>query len=376
MSNTNKLKQKLQMLLQPAGITINGTAPFDPQVHDDRFYARVIAGGSLGLGEAYMDGWFDVAEPDQFFYRILHFGLDDSFRSSDIPDLIRSVFINGQSRIRSREIAEKHYNLSPELYMSFLDPYNQYTCCYFPEGNETLNEAAIKKLHLICRKLQLKPGDTVLDIGCGWSGFARFAAEHYGCTVTGISIAEEQIIYARNFANGLPVNFVLSDYRDITGVYDKILICGMIEHAGFKNYKTLMQVVSRSLAPGGLFLLQTIGRNDTSVSGDKWIRKYIFPNSQLPSIKQISSSVEHLFVVEDWHNFGAHYDHTLMAWHNNFVNNWPELTVEHPEYDTRFFRMWTYYLLSCAGAFRARNIQLWQVVFTKSGITGGYTSVR
>jgi len=377
MNSTESLKHKLQSLLQPAGIIINGPSPWDLQVHHEQFYSRVIAQGSMGLGEAYMEGLYDIVAPEEFFYRILRSGIGEHTKPADmIITYLRSIFINEQNKLSSRKVAEQHYNLSPELYMSFLDPYNQYTCCYFPDGNETLDEAAIKKLHLICRKLQLKATDRVLDIGCGWGGFAKFAAEHYGCHVTGISIAEEQIAYARNFTQGLPVTFMNCDYRDIQGCYDKVLVCGMIEHVGYKNYHTLMNIINRCMADNGLFLLQTIGRNDTATSGDKWIRKYIFPNSQLPSIQQLGAAVEGSFIMEDWQNMGIHYYHTLMAWHRNFIKNQPQLRRDRPEYDERFYRMWEYYLLSCAGAFKARSIQLWQIVYSKNGVENGYKPLR
>jgi len=377
MNNSGPLKNKLQSTLDKAGVIINGPNSWDPQIHDNRFYSKVIAHGSLGLGEAYMDGWFDIKEPEEFFYRIFRAELDKTINPMTIAlPYLRSLLINEQNRIRGRDSIRKHYNLSPELYMSFLDKYNQYTCCYFPDGNETLEEASIKKLQLICKKLQLCPTDKVLDIGCGWGGFAKFASENYGCHVTGVSISEEQISYAREFAKGLPVEFIYADYRDIKGSYDKILICGMIEHVGYKNYRHIMQVVSKCLKSDGIFLLHTIGRNESITYGDPWIHKYIFPNAVLPSMKQLAAATEGLFVMEDCHNFGPSYYHTLMAWHKNFVNNWQQLAKAHPGYDERFYRMWTYYLLCCAAAFKARKNQLWQIVFTKKGKTGGYTSYR
>jgi len=273
-----------------------------------------------------------------------------------------------QSRLKSNTVVREHYNLGNELYMSFLDPYNQYTCGYFKETKD-LNIAQERKLDLICRKLDLKPEDKVLDIGCGWGGFLKYAAQKVGCHLTGISISDEQISYAREYTAGLPVSIKKMDYRDLTSKFDKILICGMIEHVGSKNYRRMFKIVHRSLNDSGRFLLHTIGGNTSMTATDPWISKYIFANSVLPSFKQLSAAAEGLFVIEDWQNFGAYYFPTLMAWYDNFKANW-DLIKE--KYDDRFFRMWEYYLLSCAGSFKARENQLWQVVYSKSGIPGGY----
>jgi cyclopropane-fatty-acyl-phospholipid synthase len=377
MKRNELLKRKLELLLQQAGITLNGPNAWDPQVHDARFYAKVIAQGSVGLGEAYMDGWFDIAAADQFFSRVLRARLDEQVRTvGNLFAYLQSVIINEQNRRRSREPIVKHYDLSTALYTSFLDSYNQYTCCYFPDGTETLEEAAIKKMDLICRKLQLKATDHLLDIGCGWGGLAKYAAEQYGCRVTGVSISETQLKYARTLVEGLPVELVHADYRELNGTYDKVVCVGMIEHVGYKNYSRYMHIVHKVLKDDGLFLLHTIGRTESMTVGDPWLDKYIFPNGMLPSVKQIGGATERLFVMEDWHNFGAHYYHTLMAWHENFKHNWPALRASNPEFDERFYRMWTYYLLCCAGAFHSRRQQLWQIVFSKKGVPGGYESVR
>ena len=265
--------------------------------------------------------------------------------------------------MRSREVAERHYDLDNDLFLSFLDPYNQYSCGYF-NGTEDLNQAQANKLDLTCRKLNLTSTDRVLDIGSGWGGFARYAAEHYGCSVTGVNISDEQIRFAETFCQGLPVQILRCDYRDIRDTFDKIVSIGMFEHVGRKNYRTFMKVAHSLLQDGGIFLLHTIGSNETSIKTDPWITKYIFPNGMLPSVNQISKAAEDLFVIEDLHNLGPHYDRTLMAWYANFQKAWPKLQQR---FDDRFKRMWDYYLLSCAGAFRSRDIELWQIVFTKYG---------
>jgi cyclopropane-fatty-acyl-phospholipid synthase len=188
----------------------------------------------------------------------------------------------------------------------------------------------------------------------------------------GVTISSEQAQWAKNRYRGLPLEFRLQDYREIRGKFDRVVSIGMFEHVGRKNYRTYMEIAANSLEEGGLFLLHTIGKNDRRSTPDPWIDKYIFPNGDLPSCGQIGDAVDGLFVVEDLHNFGSDYDKTLMAWHANFEAAWPEFESALGQ---RFYRMWRYYLLSCAGAFRARDIQLWQWVLSKNGVHGGYRRV-
>jgi cyclopropane-fatty-acyl-phospholipid synthase len=368
-------KAKVQELLSLAGLTLDGSAPGDPQVHDERFYGRVLAGGPLALGESYMDGWWDAERLDVTIDKILRARIDRQVGHSleTLFYLLRARLLNLQNRSRAGEIASEHYDLGNDLYTAFLDPFNQYTCGYFKDTDD-LDVAQQQKLDLICRKLGVRNGDAILDIGCGWGGFARFAAERYGALVTGVTISDEQMAYAKEYCRGLPVTLEKKDYRDVTGAFDKVVTIGMIEHVGFRNYRTFMGVVHRVLKDEGLFLLQTVGGNWSSRTQDPWFDKYIFPNSLNPSIAQLGSAIERLFVMEDWHSFGAHYDKTLLAWFRRFEGAWPRLK---DRYDERFYRMWRYYLLSMAGAFRSRaNSQLWQIVLSKHGVRGGYQSVR
>ena len=360
-----KTKRFVEGLLRRAGIKVNGPEPWDIRVHDDAFYGRVLSRQSLGLGEAYMDGWWDCPRIDEFVCRLLGAHLDESFRATLrlLPLYLLSLIQNRQSRSRSLGVAERHYNLGNDLFGAFLDPLRQYSCAYF-DGTDDLAEAQLKKLDLICRKLGLAKGDKLLDIGCGWGGLARYAAEQYGCVVTAVNISTEQIRHARDWCKGLPVTILESDYRDIRGCFDKVVSVGMFEHVGSDNYRTFMRVVHRSLKAGGIFLLHTIGANLSRFGTDPWINRYIFPGGKLPSIAQISRAAEAFFVVEDWHNLGPHYDRTLMAWNTNFQKAWDSLKGT---YDGRFKRMWEYYLLSCAGAFRARDIQVWQIAMTPTG---------
>ncbi|RJQ65348.1 MAG: cyclopropane fatty acyl phospholipid synthase [Desulfobacteraceae bacterium] len=361
----NRAEPIVVQLLSSAGITVNGSAPWDIQVHDDRFYRSVLRYKNLGLGESYMKGWWDCRQLDAMVYRLLASGIEDKVRG-DLRYLIRflpGLLFNLQTRRGSRKPAERHYDLGNDLFFSFLDPYHQYSCGYFQDTDD-LGEAQMNKMALLCRKLNLSPEDRVLDIGCGWGGFAKYAAERIGCSVTAVNISREQLGYARELCRGLPVSVEDCDYRSIRGRFDKVVSVGMFEHVGVKNYRTFMKIAHRCLENNGIFLLHTIGGNRSRTSCDPWVTKYIFPNSMLPSLVQINRAVEGLFVVEDCHNLAHHYDKTLMAWHANFQLAWYRLKTK---YDEVFKRMWDYYLLSCAGAFRARSNQVWQIVMTKLG---------
>ncbi|MBI2052461.1 MAG: cyclopropane fatty acyl phospholipid synthase [Candidatus Sungbacteria bacterium] len=364
----------IKLLLEDAGITLNGHKDFDIQVHNENFYRKVFKNGSLGLGESYMDGWWDVKKLDEFSAHILSAGLKRKIKSSwqILPYLVSQIALNPQRLSKTFEIGEQHYNIGNGLYQAMLGKSLTYTCGYWKNAIN-LDEAQELKLDLVCRKLRLRPGQKVLDIGCGWGNFAKYAAEKYGIEVTGITVSKEQVELGQRLCKGLPVEIRLQDYRSIKGQFDHVVSLGMFEHVGYKNYRTYMEIMRRCLKDGGFFLLHTIGGNVSTKTTDPWISKYIFPNSMLPSIKQIGKSIEGLFVMEDWHNFGADYDKTLMAWYENFENNWNAIKSN---YDERFYRMWKYYLLMCAGSFRTRKNQLWQIVLSKKGALGGYESVR
>jgi cyclopropane-fatty-acyl-phospholipid synthase len=369
MKHTNERKV-IQNLLAPLDIDINGNRPWDIQVNNPSFFGRVLAGGSLALGESYMDGWWRCDALDQFFEKILSAALDRKVKKEKrlLLAILGSKILNSQNRSNAFIIGKRHYDLGNELFSMMLDKRMNYSCGYW-ETSTTLDNAQEAKLDLICKKLSLKPGMSVLDIGCGWGGFARWAAEKYGVKVIGVTVSRAQVKFAREYCKDLDVKIELQDYREQHAVFDRIVSIGMFEHVGYRNYRTFMKVVRRCLKEDGLFLLHTIAGNISVHSVDPWISKYIFPNSMLPSAKQISSAFEGLLVLEDWHSFGQYYDHTLMAWHQNFIKNWNQIK---DMYDDRFYRMWTYYLLSCAASFRARRNQLWQIVFSKKGLRGGY----
>lgn len=371
MSNT--AKRFVETQLARTEIEIGGDRPWDVQVHNESLYGRVLSQGTLGLGESYMDGWWDAAALDQFLFKLINANIQDNFPKdlALIGSVLKGKLLNMQ-RLRVTEVGEKHYDIGNDLYAAMLDSRMIYSCGYWRNAS-TLDAAQEAKLDLICRKVGLEPGMRILDIGSGWGGFLQFAAERYGVSGVGVTVSKEQAALANERTAHLPVETKLLDYQALEGQFDRIISIGMFEHVGYKNYRAYFDKAASLLAPGGLMLLHTIGGHSSTSHGDPWSEKYIFPNGMLPSIAQIGKASEGLFVMEDWHNFGADYDRTLMAWHERFVAAWPQLK---DQYDERFYRMWRYYLNVFAALFRARNISLWQVVLSPHGVPGGYATVR
>lgn len=366
----------IEELLAHADVRLDGSRPWDIRVHDPRMYHRVLTQWSLGFGESYMDGDWDCERPDELFHRLMRTDIESRAvgmaRLRLAMETWRQSWLNLQTPERAFEVGERHYDAGNDVFEAMLDPRMIYSCAYWERARD-LDEAQEHKLDLICRKLELKPGETLLEIGCGWGGLARFAAERHGAVVTGITVSKEQLALARERCAGLPVTLLLQDYRELTGQFDKIVSVGMFEHVGPKNYTAYFDTARRLLAPGGLFLLHTIGVDVTSPRTDPWIDRYVFPNGKLPSAVEMTQALEGRFLVEDWHNFGPDYDRTLMAWHERFERAWPQLA---PRYGERFRRMWRYYLLSCAGFFRSRQGQLWQLVLAGRERREAYRSVR
>lgn len=365
----------VEKIANQADIQFNGSRPWDMQIHNKGFAEMVLSNGSLGLGESYMAVYWDSDRLDELFYRILRSRLDEKlnlFSWQLMWQVLKAKLFNLQDKSGSLKVIEEHYQLGNDLFQNMLDPTMAYSCGYWKNA-KTLAEAQIAKYDLIARKLGMKPGMRVLDIGCGWGGFAKYIAEKYGVQVVGITLSENQAEYAKMICKGLNVEIRVQDYRDVNEEFDRIVEIGMFEHVGVKNYREFMEIAYDCLKEDGILMLHTIGSNTSSDGNDRWIDRYIFPHSHLPSIAQIGTAIEGLFVMEDWHNFGADYDKTLMAWYQNFTTNWPKIESS---YSPTFYRMWSYYLLSCAGAFRARYMELWQVVLSKNGVLGGYTTVR
>jgi len=369
-------KEQVRKLLKHAGVVIDGRNPWDIKVHDERLYAKVLGHGALGLGESYMDGWWDCEKLDELFDRVLAAQLDRRVTAGLALHGLKHRVFNLQ-RYRPFHIGEAHYDLDNDLYQAMLGRRMVYTCGYWKNASN-LDAAQESKLELVCRKIGLKRGDRVLDIGGGWGSFAKYASQKYGASVVAITVSKNQVALGRELCKGLKgVEIRYQDYHDVNEKFDHIVSLGMFEHVGPKNYAAYFDVVRRCLKDDGLFLLHTIGSNRSVTSTDEWTNRYIFPDGVLPSIAQIGKAIEGRFVMEDWHNFGAEYEKTLLAWHSNFKRAWPSLERKDPaKYNDRFCRMWTYYLLSCAGSFRARKNQLWQVVLSKDGVPGGYQPVR
>lgn len=370
----NKFRQKIEKLLHGIDITINGDRPWDIKVYNANLYERILIHGPLGLGEAYMDGWWECGQLDELFTKFCSARIDSHVMldATTIKNKLRAYFVNRQSQHLTSGIIKHHYDIGNDLYRLMLDQRLTYSCGYWHHAS-TLDQAQEHKFDLVCRKLNLQPGQRILDIGCGWGSFMKYAAEHYGVSCVGITLSSAQLGLCKELCAGLPIEIRYADYRELYETFDHIVSIGMFEHVGSKNYKRYMQVVRRCLKDDGLFLLHTIGGNKSVTVTDPWMDKYIFPGGVLPSVKQIAKAIEGKFVLEDWHNFGADYDKTLMCWFDNFLEHWHSIK---DNYDERFFRMWKYYLLSCAGAFRARDNQLWQLVLSKNGVRGGYVSVR
>jgi len=381
-SSHSKYKETLEKLLEGTEIKINGDNLWDIQVVNSEVYERVLYEGNLGLGESYMDGWWKCHSIDQFVDKLSRANIyeklkenslfkNPSFKLFSFFDFLKYRLTNPQKLKKAFSIGKKHYDIGNELFYYMLDSRMVYSCGYWKNA-KNLNEAQESKLELSCKKINLQDGLHILDVGCGFGSFLKYTAEKHEVFGLGVTVSKEQKKLADNLCENLPIEIKLQDYREVSGKFDRIISIGMFEHVGAKNYRIFMKKVHELLKDDGLFLLHTIGKNKPGPE-NQWINKYIFPNSHIPTISEISESFEGIFVLEDLHNFGADYDKTLMAWNKNFQKNWHKLN---DRYDEKFKRMWEYYLLSCAGAFRARALQLWQIIFSKKGVPGGYESIR
>jgi len=362
-------------ILNLADIKINGSNPWDIQLNNNNFYRRVLSDGSLGLGESYMDGWWNCDDLPELFFKILTADLEHKVVPLKLLFMVaKSKIFNLQNKVRSARDVGYHYNLGNVLFQNMLDKYMTYSCAYWKDANN-LEDAQVNKLKLICDKIYLNPGMTLLDIGCGWGSLMKYAAENYGTRSLGITLSQDQFELGSKLCKDLPIEIQIKDYRDVDGKYDRIVSIGMIEHVGSKNYRTFFEIVNKCLKDDGIFLLHTIGTlNPKTANADPWTNKYIFPNGELPTVQRIAKAAEGLFVMEDWHNFGMDYAKTSLAWFDNFNCNWEK--IKSAQYDDRFYRMWKYFLLTQSGAFRSRRNNLWQIVFSKRGVMGGYTSIR
>jgi len=363
--------QLTQEIFQAAGIQLNGAEPSSVRILNQDFYRRFLRDGTLGLGESYMEGWWECDDIPEMMAKFSRAKISQRFKHSPRFLFNRALakLANQGSKQNALSGIRRHYDIGNDLFRAMLDPRLVYTCAYWNESSE-LAQAQEDKMELICRKLMLEPGMTVLDIGCGWGSFLKYAAEKYAIRGVGISNSVEQLALARELCQGLPIEFRNQDYRDAEGQFDRVLSVGMFEHVCYKNHRTYMELVHKLLKPGGFTLLHTMGRTKSMLRGnDQWITKYIFPNTQVPSVEQIGSSIDGILVLEDWENLSTDYERTLLVWQENFSRNWPQIEKD---YGPTFFRMWNYYLWICAGWYRSRALQLWQVVLSKDGLPGGY----
>jgi len=366
-------REMLTAWLAAADIEVNGSRPWDLEVRDERLWDRILRDGSLGVGEAYMDGWFESRSLAELLTRAMRASIDTRLPTAHEAWLaLKARFVNFQTPQRSFTVGKRHYDVGDDLYVRMLDPRMIYSCAYWRSAT-TLAAAQEAKLDLIARKLGLTPGMEVLDIGCGWGGAAEFMAKRFGVRVTGVTVSANQAAAARERCQGLPVEIRFQDYRGIIGRFDRIYSIGMFEHVGARNHRTFFETTRQLLVPDGLMLLHTIGSRQTSKANDPWIERYIFPNSKIPSRVEIDRAADGLWTIEDWHDFGVDYERTLMAWSQNIESRWSEIA---DQYDERFHRMWHFYLMASAASFRARHNHLWQVVMSPEGVPGGYAEVR
>lgn len=372
-------ERKVKELFKHAGIQVNGSAPHDIMVHNPKFYRRFLTDRRLGLGESYMDGWWDCDRIDEMMYKLYSAQLKISEHiqtPATMLGVLAGKILPQGSKSRSHEIGKYHYDLGNELFEPMLGPSMVYTCAYWADGARTLEEAQNAKMNRVCCKLQLEPGMKLLDIGCGFGAFAKFAAENYGAHVTGISVSNEQLKYARKFCEGLPVEFRHQDYRDVREKFDRIASIGMFEAVGKRYFRQLMESAQSCLTDDGIFVLHTLGFN-TSDYKNPWLTKYIFPGGFIPSLKHIAEAYEGLFVLEHVENIGHNYSQTLLSWNENFEKHWKDIQAHNPKkYDERFYRTWRYYLLSTAPGFLASKALLWHFVFSRKGVEGGYVFPR
>ena len=377
---SSKHQQIAKEILKDANIKIGGKRPQDIKVNNERFYEWTLSNGPLGAGESYMEGDWDANKLDVFFYTVLRARLEREVQkrigSKTALKIAMRYLLNQQKGKRAYRNAQLHYDIGNDLYEPMLGHTMAYTCAYWDRGAKTLDQAQTDKFDLVCEKLGLKKGMKVLDPGCGWGGLSIHMAKKYGCEVVCFTPAKEQIAFIKAHTKGLKVQAKLSTWQDYDGKtkFDRIASIGMMEHVGPKNYREYLTKMQSILKDDGLMVLHTIGGNRSTQYTDPWIDRYIFPGGALPSVKQIASALEGVFILEDWHNLSTNYDKTLLAWYANFKKSYPNL--DHTKYDQRFYRMWEYYLLMCAGSFRARKNQLWQIVLSPRGVEGGYKSVR
>jgi len=358
------------------------------RLNDKSLHWKLALRPDLYLGEAYMNGTLTIENPYSLKQLLNFFGINNlqdgpTFIWEEIASRI-GQFLNLLYTYNPLKRAEKnvahHYNLSNTLYRLFLDEDMQYSCAYFTDKNNTLDQAQLDKKKHIAAKLKLKPGMKVLDIGCGWGGMALYLAKEYKVFVTGLTLSEEQHKIALQRSKDMnledKVEFLLKDYRNEMGSYDRIISVGMFEHVGVLHYKQYFKKIKELLKKNGIALIHSIGRKDPPDTTNPWLRKYIFPGGYAPALSEVFPAIEkHGLWVTDVEILRMHYAYTLSAWHDNFQNNRSKILKL---YDEKFCRMWEFYLLSCEMVFRYGGIMVFQLQITKdidvTPITRSYIS--
>ena len=368
MGMQDRFRHRFEALFDIADIRVGGDRPWDIHVSNSEFFARCFANPSLGLGESWMEGWWECERLDEMFLRAGRANLQKHMKISDAALLLLAKMFFRPSKDDSSQYGRDHYELGTELFRRMLGERMAYSCGYWKDASN-LDEAQENKLDLIAAKLGFEPGQRVLDIGCGWGGMLRYFAEKYGINGVGVTISEDQYIQGNELCADLPVEIRLLDFKDLEDKFDRIYSVEMIGHLHPKKYRGFMEQIKRSLGPGGLFLLQTMGCDRSDIKTDPWIEKYIFPDSHLPTASRIAKASEGHLVLEDWHCFSQDYDRTFSAWNSNLIAARDEIGADQ---DQRVFRVWEYYLCACASGFRAGVNRLWQIVYSSADNPGHY----
>lgn len=355
---------------------VGSDLPLHLIIHDSNTYDRVVAFGTLGFCEAYMDGWWDekhnnLVELIGLFHRSSVYAKAAS--NVTIPLAIKVV----KQRLKtlplliqnSRKNVQHHYDLGNDFYQRFLDPTMTYSCGYRIHETDSLEQMQLQKYELICRKLALHPGESLVDIGCGWGGMLIYAAERYGISGTGITLSVEQAKLAQERVEqkGLSdrIKIVIADYRELTGQYDKFVSIGMFEHVGKGNFATFMQKAFKLLTPDGVGLLHTIATQSDERNG-VWVDKYIFPGGYAPQLHELTKELwAAKLSLAHCENLKPHYAETMKRWADNLMNHQAEIASLDQIYDDRFLRMWYLYLQSFEASFRYGGLHIYQLLFYK-----------
>lgn len=338
--------------------------------NDRKALYQLLSDPELHFGDLYSSGRIEIDADLVSFLESVFPTITQNYQNSFIRTLMKAWIHRPRlnSLAGSRNNIYHHYDISNDFYNLWLDnEAMQYTCAYFPDPDMTLEQAQIAKLHHVCRKLELKPGDTVVEAGCGWGGLARFMAKHYDVNVKAYNISHQQIVFARSRAlqEGLAdkVEYVEDDYRNIEGKFDVFVSVGMLEHVGSQHYKTLGKVIDRCLKPEGRGLVHSIGRNQPGLM-NAWIERRIFPGAYPPSLREMMEIFEpYNFSVQDVENLRLHYAKTLEHWLQRYNENEDKVAEK---FDADFVRAWRLYLAGSIAAFTTSELQLFQIMFTRA----------